>query len=69
MTYPNDNRPVADRARRNSPTGWIVGALFVVAIVAVVFFYKGKDSSTAGDPNHSPSVMTGSNTKPSAPGK
>lgn len=69
MTYPDDNRLPNGRSRRNSPTGWIVGAVFVVAVVVAVFFYKGKDSSTASDPNTTPSVMTGSNNRPSAPQK
>ncbi|MGY3356044.1 hypothetical protein ACVWZK_002707 [Bradyrhizobium sp. GM0.4] len=41
MTYQDDRR--ADRARRNSPVGWAIGAIFVIAVVAAVFFYNGRD--------------------------
>lgn len=42
MTYQDDDRR-ADRARRNSPVGWAIGAIFVIAVVAAVFFYNGRD--------------------------
>ncbi|MCA1452722.1 hypothetical protein I6F35_05745 [Bradyrhizobium sp. BRP22] len=67
MTYPNDNGPPNDRQR--SPTAWIVGACFVLAIVGAALFYNGKDSSTPSDPNKAPSVMTGSNNRPADAGK
>ncbi len=70
MTYPNDDRRT-DRARRNSPVGWAIGAIFVIAVVAAVFFYNGRDigpQATSTSPNNAPSVTTGSTT-PAAPAK
>ena len=70
MTYQDDERRV-DRARRNSPVGWAIGAIFVIAVVAAVFFYNGRDvgpQTTTSSPNNAPSVTTGS-TNPAAPAK
>ncbi len=70
MTYQNDD-PRTDRARRNSPVGWAVGAIFVIAVVAAVFFYDGREvgpQATSTNPNNAPSVTTGSN-PPAAPAK
>jgi hypothetical protein len=50
-------------ARQNSPVGWMIGAIFVIAIVAAVFFYNGKDvghQTTTTTPDKAPSVTTGS---------
>jgi NADH:ubiquinone oxidoreductase subunit 6 (subunit J) len=69
MTYQDDRR--ADRARRNSPVGWAIGAIFVIAVVAAVFFYNGRDvgpQTTTSNPNTAPNVTTGSN-PPAAPAK
>ncbi|MGY4512058.1 hypothetical protein [Bradyrhizobium sp. USDA 3650] len=66
MTYQDDRR--ADRARRNSPVGWAIGAIFVIAVVAAVFFYNGRDvgpQTTTTSPNNTPSVTT----NPAAPAK
>jgi NADH:ubiquinone oxidoreductase subunit 6 (subunit J) len=70
MTYQDDDRRV-DRARRNSPVGWAIGAIFVIAVVAAVFFYNGRDvgpQTTTTSPTNAPSVTTGS-TNPAAPAK
>ncbi|GGI31648.1 hypothetical protein [Bradyrhizobium guangdongense] len=70
MTYQDDERR-ADRIRRNSPIGWAIGAIFVIAVVAAVFFYNGRDvgpQATSNTANNAPSVTTGSNT-PAAPAK
>ncbi|MEY9182445.1 NADH:ubiquinone oxidoreductase subunit 6 (subunit J) [Bradyrhizobium sp. USDA 326] len=70
MTYQNDDRR-ADRARRNSPVGWAIGAIFVIAVVAAVFFYNGREvgpQATSTSPNNAPSVTTGSNA-PATPAK
>ncbi|WP_298244651.1 hypothetical protein [uncultured Bradyrhizobium sp.] len=70
MTYQNNDRE-ADRARRNSPVGWAIGAIFIIAVVAAVFFYNGRDigpQATSTNPNNAPSVTTGSNA-PAAPAK
>lgn len=51
-------------ARQNSPVAWMLGAVFVIAIVAAVFFYNGKDvgpQTTTTTPGNAPSVTTGSN--------
>jgi len=60
-----------DQSRRNSPTGWVIGGIFVVAVVAIVFFYTGRDAgnqTTTSNPNDVPSVTTGSN-NPAAPNR
>jgi len=70
MTYQDDDRRV-DRARLNSPVGWAIGAIFVIAVVAAVFFYNGRDvgpQTTTTGPNNAPSVTTGS-INPAAPAK
>ncbi|MCK1392512.1 hypothetical protein [Bradyrhizobium sp. 1] len=57
----NDHTTV--RSRQNSAVGWIVGAIFVIAIVAAVFFYNGRDvgdRATTTSPTNAPSVTTGS---------
>jgi NADH:ubiquinone oxidoreductase subunit 6 (subunit J) len=61
MNSQNERRTV--RTRQNSPAGWLVGIAFVVAVVLVVFFYTGRDSSqqtTNTTPANAPSVTTGS---------
>jgi NADH:ubiquinone oxidoreductase subunit 6 (subunit J) len=63
MTYQDDDRRT-DRTRRNSPIGWVLGAIFVIAVVAAVFFYNGRDTgpqTTTNSPNNAPNVTTGSN--------
>ncbi|HXH47269.1 MAG TPA: hypothetical protein VNK51_25935 [Bradyrhizobium sp.] len=70
MTYQNDDR-WRDSARRNSPVGWAVGAIFVIAVIAAVFFYNGREfgpQTTTQDANTAPNVTTGSN-PPQAPAK
>jgi len=51
-----------DRWRRNSPVAWAIGAIFIIAVVAAVFFYNGRDvgdRTTTASPNSAPSVTTG----------
>ena len=70
MPLQNDD-PRTDRARRNSPVGWAVGAMFVIAVIATIFFYNGREAgqqTTTSDPNTAPNVTTGSN-PPAAPAK
>ncbi|MCK1547063.1 hypothetical protein IVA87_04840 [Bradyrhizobium sp. 147] len=70
MTYQNDDRRT-DRARRNSPVGWAIGAIFVIAVIAAIFFYNGREvgqQTTTSSPNNAPNVTTGSN-PPAAPAK
>lgn len=65
MSMDNDNRPTDPRAPRNSPTAWIIGLVFVVAVLAIALFYNGQgvnSSKTTADPNTAPNVVTGSNT-------
>lgn len=69
MTYQDENRR-ADRTR-NSPIGWAIGAIFVIAMVAAVFFYNGREvgpQTTTSNPSSAPNVTTGSNA-PAAPAK
>ncbi|NUR14036.1 MAG: hypothetical protein HOQ20_19650 [Bradyrhizobium sp.] len=70
MTYQNDDRRTG-RASRNSPVGWAIGAIFVIAVVAAVFFYNGRQvgpQTTTSNPNTAPNVTTGSH-PPAAPAK
>lgn len=60
MVQNNNDR---HRSRQNSAVGWMVGAIFVIAVVAAVFFYNGRDvghQATTTDPTNAPSVTTGS---------
>ncbi|WFU75019.1 hypothetical protein [Bradyrhizobium sp. CB2312] len=57
----NDHATV--RSGQSSAVGWMVGAIFVVAVVAAVFFYNGGDvghQTTTTTPTNAPSVTTGS---------
>jgi hypothetical protein len=61
----HDNRPRDPRASRNSPTAWIIGAISILAVLAVALFYDGggiSSDKTTADPNTAPNVVTGSNT-------
>ena len=61
----DDDRPNDPRASRNSPTAWILGGIFVVAVLGIALFYNGQgvnSSKTTADPNTAPNVVTGSNT-------
>jgi hypothetical protein len=54
--------PGSDRRRRNSPTAWAIGAIIIIAVVATIIFYSGRDThdlTTTASPNSSPSVTTG----------
>lgn len=63
MTLHDDNQPKGRNARRSSPVGWALGAIFLFAIIAVVFLYNGRGTEqTTADPNKAPNVVTGSNT-------
>lgn len=70
MTYQDDDGR-DDRIRRNSPIAWAIGAIFVIAVVAAVFFYNGREvgpQTTTSNPSNAPNVTTGSNA-PAAPAK
>ncbi|OPY98817.1 hypothetical protein A5906_30040 [Bradyrhizobium sacchari] len=59
----DQNDPFSARPRQNSAVGWMVGAVFVIAVVAAVFFYNGRDighQTTTTAPTNAPSVTTGS---------
>ncbi|MBW7969564.1 hypothetical protein [Bradyrhizobium sp. BR 10289] len=59
----DQNDPANVRPRQNSAVGWIVGAIFVIAVVAAVFLYDGRDvgqQATTTAPTNAPSVTTGS---------
>ena len=61
----NETPPGPPRASRNSPTAWIIGAISILAVLAVALFYDGggiSSDKTTADPNTAPNVVTGSNT-------
>jgi hypothetical protein len=58
-------RKLNDPKRVNSPTGWIVGGVFVVAVLGVLFFYQGRSGSTSSSGANPPNVVSGSSS-PSA---
>jgi len=44
------------------PTAWAIGAIIIIAVVATIIFYSGRDIhdlTTTASPNSSPSVTTG----------
>lgn len=42
--------------RQNSPTAWVMGIAFFVALLAAIFFYDGRDAKTVPGPN-TPNVV------------
>ncbi|MDA9463287.1 hypothetical protein [Bradyrhizobium sp. CCBAU 53415] len=59
----DENDHTTARSPQNSAVGWAVGAIFVIALVAAVFFYNGRDvghQATTTTPTNAPSVTTGS---------
>ena len=54
---------VTDPARINSPTMWVIGAAFFVALLAVLFVYNGVDGSPKSGENPPPNMVTGSGQK------
>jgi hypothetical protein len=56
---PGGQQGAGDRTRITSPTGWAVGGLFMIALLGVIFFYTGRDSTTASSPDAT-NVTTGS---------
>jgi len=65
MTNENLDRRVNDTRRLRSPTGWAVGAVFVVALLGIWLFYSGRPDSTNPSSN-SPNVVTNSAGTPGA---
>ena len=50
--------------RRSSPVAWAVGGVFILAVIATIFFYDGRNAvqqTTTTTPSNAPSVTTGSN--------
>src|SRR3569623_654308 len=45
---------------RISSLGWIIGAIFFIAVVVAVIFYDGRDVGHTTSPANAPSVTTGS---------
>ncbi|MCP3402076.1 MULTISPECIES: hypothetical protein [unclassified Bradyrhizobium] len=65
----NENDNTTSRSRQSSSLGWAVGAIFVIAVIAAVFFYDGRDvghQATTTSPTNAPSVTTGSSGSGSA---
>lgn len=59
---PNDTpgRKMNDPKRNNVPAGWIAGAVFVIAVLGVLFFYQGRTGSTSSSGANPPNVVSGS---------
>ena len=59
----DSNNPQAPRRpSSNSPTAWVVGVIFIIAVLATALFYNGwepKGSRTTADPATAPNVVTG----------
>jgi hypothetical protein len=62
MSYPKDNlrRKVKDTNRINSPVGWTLGAVFLVAVLGLLFLYDGSKDATGPSGANSPNVVAGS---------
>ena len=59
----NESDKTTSRQRQNCPLGWFFGAMFVIPVVAAVFFYEGGEAghqATTTTPANAPSVTTGS---------
>jgi len=51
--HPNQNQS-NDPKRIRSPATWIMGLMFLIALVGVLFLYDGRDQQTTGT---APNVM------------
>lgn len=56
----NPGRKANNANRLNSPTGWIVGGLLLIALLGVLFFYDGRAGSTSTSGSNPPNVVSGS---------
>jgi hypothetical protein len=60
----SNSRKLNDTARTNSPTVWAISAMFLIALLAVLFFYNGSDNHPKSGENPPPSTMvSGSRSK------
>ena len=66
MTTPPSNdvaRKVNDTRRTRSPLAWALGVLFLIVLLAIVFFYNGRDANTAAGTNTPPVINNRSGSK------
>ena len=59
----NPRRKVNNTSRAKSPVMWVIGAVFLVALLGVIFFYDGRNTSTVSSGANPPNVVTGSQSK------
>ena len=62
MNSDNDARPPAPEPNPGSPAAWIIGLVFIMAVLGIVLVHSGRDlnsRSTTADPNTAPAVVTG----------
>jgi hypothetical protein len=65
MNSDNDDRPPAPEPKPGSPAAWIIGLVFIMAVLGILLVHSGRDINsgrTTADPNTAPNVVTGSNT-------
>lgn len=62
MATPNDelSRKVGDARRVRSPTGWVVGAIFLAALLGIGLFYNWNPASTGSSASKAPNGVTDS---------
>jgi hypothetical protein len=66
MNSDNDDRPPAPEPKPGSPAAWIIGLVFIMAVLGIVLVHSGRDinsRATTADPNTAPNVVTGTSRK------
>ena len=66
MNSDNDDRPPAPEPNPGSPAPWIIGLVFIMAVLGIVLVHSERDinnRSTTADPNTAPNVVTDTSRK------
>jgi hypothetical protein len=58
------SRKLNDTRRNNSPTAWVVAAVFLGALLGGLFFYDGRKGGPPTSGTGAPNVVTGASSTP-----